>query len=185
MNTRSREDLLNPVDEAALARAAGVLGPARHGYLAVLQPGSGWPGLSRVALGRDAEGVPLILISQLSAHFGALEADGRCCLLVGEPGSGDPLAYARLSMDCLAERVGDAERPALRERFVAWQPKAALYVNFADFAFWRLRPVRASFNAGFGKAFALDAEQIQAALLLASRKRDSAQEARDGLPPAD
>lgn len=157
MNLRPREDLLNPVDEAAMAHAAEVLGPARHGYLAVLQPGSGWPGLSRVALGRDAEGVPLILISQLSAHFGALAADARCCLLVGEPGSGDPLAHARLSIDCLAERVDDAVRPALRERFVAWQPKAALYVDFADFAFWRLRPQQASFNAGFGKAYALDA----------------------------
>ena len=140
-----------------MARAAEVLGPARHGYLAVLQPGSGWPGLSRVALERDAEGVPLILISKLSAHFGALAADARCCLLVGEPGSGDPLAHARLSIDCLAERVDDAVRPALRERFVAWQPKAALYVDFADFAFWRLRPQQASFTAGFGKAYALDA----------------------------
>lgn len=168
MNTRSREDLLNPVDDAALARAAGVLAPARHGYLAVLQPGSGWPGLSRVALGRDAEGVPLILISQLSAHFAALEADGRCSLLVGEPGSGDPLAYARLSMDCMAEKVADGERPALRERFVAWQPKAALYVDFADFEFWRLRPVRASLNAGFGKAYALQETQLQAVLGLAS-----------------
>lgn len=168
MNPRTRDDVLNPVDDAALARAADVLRPARHGYLAVLHPGTGWPGSSRVALGSDADGVPLILISQLSQHFGALQGDARCCLLVGEPGSGDPLAYARLSIDCLAQRADAAERLALRERFVAWQPKAALYVDFADFAFWRLVPQRASFNAGFGRAYAMDTAHLSALLRLAS-----------------
>lgn len=161
-NTPRPSDLFQPVDEAALRKAAAILAPAHHGYLAVLQSNSGWPQVSRVALGRDAQGTPLILISQLSAHFAALQADARCCLLVGEPGAGDPLAHPRISIDCLAQCCPEEERPALRAAFVAWQPKAELYVDFADFAFWRLKPQRASFNAGFGKAFLLGQEELDA-----------------------
>lgn len=164
MTTPARKDLLNPVDAGAIALAARLLGQARHASLAVLQPQTGWPQASRVALGRDGNGTPVILISQLSTHFAALQHDARCCLLAGEPGSGDPLAYPRISLDCRAQRVPETQRAALREPFVARQPKAALYVDFADFAFWRLEPVAASLNGGFGKAFALTAADLQAVL---------------------
>ena len=155
---------LQATDEAALDLACRLLGEARHASLGVLQPDNGMPALSRVALGHDVQGLPLILISQLSAHFAALQQDARCGLLVGEPGAGDPLAHPRLSLECLAERTDDAERALLRDAFVAWQPKAKLYVDFADFAFWRLRPQAASLNGGFGKAWRLEGQNL--ALLL-------------------
>src|SRR3546814_8069469 len=34
-------------------------------------------------------------------------------------------------------------------------PKAALYVDFPDFSFWRLEIARASLNGGFGRAYAM------------------------------
>ena len=47
------------------------------------------------------------------------------------------------------------ERPALRERFLARHPKAALYADFGDFRFVRLEPTGASLNGGFGRAYEL------------------------------
>ena len=43
----------------------------------------------------------------------------------------------------------------MRFRYLARRPKAELYADFGDFAFWRIRVERASFNGGFGKAYTL------------------------------
>ncbi|MEO0680120.1 MAG: DUF2470 domain-containing protein, partial [Pseudomonadota bacterium] len=133
---------------------------ARQAALAVAEPGSGHPLVSRVSLGHDPGGAPVFLISQLSAHFGALEADPRCSLLVGEPGRGDPLAHPRMTVIGRAERTQGAERAALRGRFLARHPKAALYADFGDFAFWRVTVQRASLNGGFGKAYELSGADL-------------------------
>lgn len=153
--------VLRPLDAQALAQARALLRDARHAALAVSEPHTRWPLASRVSVACDADGAPLILISGLSAHCGALAADARCSLLLGEPGSGDPLAHPRLTLLGLARRVphGPA-RDAVRERFLAVHPKAALYADFGDFAFWRIEPQRASLNAGFGKAYALSGDQL-------------------------
>jgi putative heme iron utilization protein len=136
---------------------------ARYGALAVLDPATGHPLASRVALSTDVDGTPLILISSLSAHTGALAAEARCSLLCGEPGRGDPLAHARITLVARARRIdrGDeATHARVRRRYLARQPKAALYADFGDFAFWRLEVQRASLNGGFGRAFELDADDV-------------------------
>ena len=48
----------------------------------------------------------------------------------------------------------------MRRRYLARQPKAALYADFGDFAFWRLEVLRASLNGGFGRAFELMAGDV-------------------------
>ena len=103
------------------------------------------------------DGAPVILVSALSGHTPALLADSRCSLLVGEPGKGDPLAHPRISIACRAAKLerGTAAQQRAERRFLARHPKAKLYAGFADFAFFRLDPERASLNGGFGKAFAL------------------------------
>ena len=160
-----RPDPVQPADDDAREAARRLLGGARHGALAVLEPGTGHPLASRAAVALDADGAPLVLLSALSAHFGALEADARCALLVGEPGAGDPLAHPRLTVIGTARRLGrdgpDAAR--VRARWLAAHPKAALYVDFADFAFWRLEPERASLNGGFGRAYRLAPADLLAA----------------------
>lgn len=110
---------------------------------------------SRVSLATEMDGAPIFLISRLSGHFSALEADPRASLLVGEPGAGDPLAHPRMTVFGRAVRIDGGRRGHVRARFLARQPKAALYVDFADFAFWRLEVEGASLNGGFGKAFAM------------------------------
>lgn len=152
--------VLRDTDDAARAQARAFLRESTHGALATLEPGTGWPLASRVSLAPDTDGVPLILISRLSAHYGALEADARCSLLLGEPGAGDPLRYPRITVVCLAEKVSPQSRAAARQQFLQRHPQAELYTDFADFDFWRLMPQRASLNAGFGKAYVLTARDL-------------------------
>jgi len=156
------KSVLREVDDEAIRLARTLLRTARAGTLAVLNPGMGGPGVSRVGISTDFDGTPIMLASALAPHTSALLADPRAALLLGEPGKGDPLAHPRISIDCLAtpvERDGP-DHPRLRARYLAHQPKAKLYVDLGDFRFFRLVPQAASLNGGFGKAYALAADQL-------------------------
>src|SRR5690606_34437101 len=135
---------------------------SRYGALAVIEPKTGAPLASRVAVATDHDGTPLILVSGLAAHTGALLADSRCSLLLGHPGKGDPLAHARITIACQAQRIAkdDPRHDRVRWRFLSHNPKSKLYAGLGDFAFFRLEPVSASLNGGFGKAYALTAQDL-------------------------
>ncbi len=152
-----QKSVLRDVDAEAVRLARTLLRTSRAGALAVLDPLGGAPAVSRVGVSTDFDGTPILLGSALALHTRALMADGRCGLLLGEAGKGDPLAHPRISIDCLASAVSrDGEDHArLRARYLAHQPKAKLYIDLPDFRFFRLEPTRASLNGGFGKAYAL------------------------------
>ncbi len=163
MSLSSKPDkpqVLRGTDDAAREQARAFVRESPHGALATLEPGTGWPLASRVSLAVDADGVPLILISRLSAHYGALEADGRCSLLLGEAGDGDPLRHPRITVVCLARKVPPELRAQAKTQFLERHPGAQMYTDFTDFDFWRLVPQRASLNAGFGKAYALTSDDL-------------------------
>lgn len=163
--TETQPDKANPIRATtpdAVRLAKTLIRQARFGALAALDPASGSPMVSRVAVATDFRGAPVILVSQLSAHTKALVADPRCSILLGEPGKGDPLAHPRISVSCKAEflpRGGGVSRDATA-RFLRCNPKAKLYAAFADFTFVRLAPVAASLNGGFGQAYALQADDV-------------------------
>lgn len=155
---------IRPTDDEARALARTLLAGAAHGALAVLDPATGAPSVTRIALALDPEGTPVTLVSDLSAHTAALRADLRASLLVGEPGPrGDPLTHPRLTLAVTAAFVArdDPARPALRAHWLAQRPKSKLYVDFADFSFVRLRPASAALNGGFGKAFVLTPDDLR------------------------
>ncbi|MDE3028576.1 MAG: HugZ family protein [Paracoccaceae bacterium] len=155
--------LIRPTDDEARALARGLLADARHATLGTLEPATGAPFVSRIALGLTPSGEPLTLISTLAQHTRALAADPRASLLVGEPGSkGDPLTHPRLTVQARARFVGrqDAEHAALRAHYLATHPKATLYIDFADFAFVVFSVEGASLNGGFGKAYSLTAADL-------------------------
>ncbi|MFV0297703.1 MAG: HugZ family protein [Hyphomicrobiaceae bacterium] len=157
----SRKDVLQPVGDDVRRLAKALLRGARHAALATIDQVDGAPFASRVALATGMNGEPVFLISGLSGHFGNLEQDQRCSLLVGEPGKGDPLAHPRMTLVGTAERLAaSAERDRVRGRYLMRHPKSALYVDFPDFAFWRVKLLRASLNGGFGKAYALAPEDL-------------------------
>ena len=149
--------VIRDTDAEAIRLGKMLLRSARYGALAVLDPQSGEPLASRVAVATDLDGTPLILVSSLSEHTGGLLADPRCSLLLGEPGKGDPLAHPRISLRCLAEQLqrGTPVQARVERRYLNRHPKARLYAGFGDFAFFRLKVERASLNGGFGKAYHL------------------------------
>ena len=135
---------------------------ARFGALAVTDPVTGHPNISRVAVAPDTDGAPITLISSLSAHTRALRHNPHCAILLGEPAKGDPLAHPRISVSCIAEFLDREAQDsgAIAARYLRCNPKAKLYAGFADFSFVRLAPVSASLNGGFGQAYNLDSAHI-------------------------
>lgn len=156
------KQVLQALTPEAIGRARALLSSVDHGALAVLEPGTGWPLASRVGLATLPSGTPLIVVSRLAAHSAALDADPRCSLLVGRLGGGDPLAQARMTLICRAAEIphGTEAAAEARERYLAIHPKAAIYVDLPDFRFFRLNVERASFNAGFGRAYALEGRDL-------------------------
>lgn len=154
--------VLRETDEEARHLARRLLRGARFASLAVIDAKSGFPAISRTLLGIDLDGVPVILVSSLAAHTGSLSADPRCSIMTGEPGKGDPLAHARMTVFCSAEPVepGSDDHSRIRSRFIARHRKAELYVDFPDFRFIRLVPSSASLNGGFGRAYMLTGEDL-------------------------
>lgn len=156
------KSVLQPTSDEARRQAKTLLRSARHGALATLDPQTGAPQVTRVGVSTDFDGAPVLLISGLAAHFPALSADGRCSLLLGEAGKGDPLAHPRISIAAEAKILerDDPDSQRIAARYLAHQPKAKLYAELGDFRFVRLEPRSASLNGGFGKAFALTAEDL-------------------------
>ena len=154
MTDQNPNSVLQPVDAEARRLAKTLLRKARFAALAVLDPSTGSPSVSRVNVATTMDGRLVFLISSLSPHFASLDADPRASLLVGEPGKGDPLAHPRMTLIGRAGRTPRQDiQESIRRRFLAKPPKSELSVDFADFAFWTLEPERISLNGGFGKAF--------------------------------
>jgi len=154
---KSKDPFLSPDDEArSLARR--LIDTATHAALAVLQPGTTLPSVTRIALATDEAGAPLSLVSGLSHHTKALGANPGCALLIGEPGGkGDPLTHPRLTIHADAALIprNDPVHETLRTRFLAQRPKTRLYIDLPDFRFVTFRITDGLLNAGFGKAYLL------------------------------
>lgn len=151
-----------PVDDEARLLAKQLMRTARSGALATNDGATGLPFASLTAVATDLDGSPIILTSRLSIHTRLLEADPRCSLLLSAIGKGDPLAHPRLTLLAQAERIerGTEAEKNLRRRYLAQHPKAALYVDFPDFAFWRLSASWGSLNGGFGRAYRMAREDL-------------------------
>ncbi|AMN45164.1 HugZ family pyridoxamine 5'-phosphate oxidase [Rhodoplanes sp. Z2-YC6860] len=121
---------------------------ARSGALATLMAGSGDPYCSLVNIATMADGAPLLLISRLAVHTRNALADPRASLMLDERKEGDPLQGARVM---LMGTVQKTENPDARRRYLAYQPEAEMFADFADFAFYELKLKGAHLVAGFGR----------------------------------
>ena len=155
---------INETDDEARALVRDLLAEARLCSLAFVDPETGGPSASRIIISHYGKGRLVTLVSDLAAHAKALDADPRCALLIGEPGKGDPLAHARMTVIAKARRMPPEAKADLdfAEAFIACHPKTRLYFGFADFAFWQFEPLRIDLNGGFGKAYRLTPADIAA-----------------------
>lgn len=144
--------MLAKSDIAASARA--LMRRAFKGSLATIDRASNYPYVSLITLATDPSGAPVFLISKLARHTANLASDDRVSVLIDETGAlADPLQGARLTLRGRAEPTGD---DAVRRRFLARHPEAAVYADFPDFGFWRLKIEGAHFIGGFGRIFDLE-----------------------------
>ena len=152
---------------AAVADAKRLMRLARLGALATLEPETGAPLTTLVGVASDFDGAPLFLMSTLSRHTRHLTNDPRASLLLTEePERGDPLNHPRITLNGRIERT-DAR--SARTRYLQRNPKARLYADFADFAFYRLAIGAVHFNGGFGRA-----DPLQPADILSPRDGEAA-----------
>jgi putative heme iron utilization protein len=145
-------------DFDGVAIAKQLLRTIRAGALATLDPDSGFPFASLVTVATDCDGSPLLLMSGLAAHTANLDRDPRASILLAQGGKGDPLAHPRLTV---LGRVARTAEPRVRARFLARHPKAKLYADFGDFAFWRMDMTAGHLNGGFARAMTLTGEQLR------------------------
>jgi len=156
-------DPIRPTDTEARQLARDLLAGARFGSLGVIDPETGAPMVSRVAVGQNEDGAPILLVSDLSHHTRALKAAPDCSLLVGEPGPrGDPLTHPRVTLQAHAGflRYGVPGHAKLRAHYLKTHPKSALYIDFTDFSFVVLNVQKAFLNGGFGKAYMLTPKDL-------------------------
>jgi putative heme iron utilization protein len=142
------------MDEATAARREAIrdgkrlMRLARTGALATLDDGK--PLTTLVGVASDWDGSPLFLMSDLARHTKLLARDPRVSLLLTtEGGRGDPLNQPRVTLN---GTVRKREGRDGRVRYVQRNPKAKLYVDFADFSLRRLDIESVHFNGGFGRA---------------------------------
>lgn len=147
-----------PTSFEPVAMARRVMRTARTAALATLDPESGYPLTTLVNVASDADGSPLMLLSQLALHTRNIASDARVSLLLAQLGKGDPMAASeRLSV---AGRALPCDDPDAKRRFLARHPKAKLYADFPDFALYRLEIVSLHPNGGFARAAQVTRDEV-------------------------
>ena len=149
------------LDLSPRAITRGLLRKSRSGALATLMPDSGNPYCSLVNVATLHDGSPLLLISGLAVHTKNILNDSRVSLMLDERSPGDPLEGARIMVGGHAEKIEESDAVAkARQRYLAAHPSAEVFVNFGDFAFFRVRPNGVHMVAGFGRIVDLKADDV-------------------------
>ncbi|GGJ36670.1 HugZ family pyridoxamine 5'-phosphate oxidase [Neoroseomonas lacus] len=142
-----------------IREAIGLIRGANAATLASSAEGQPFASLVTPAPAPDLS--PLLWLSTLSAHTRQLAAEPRCALLFTGTAEGpNPQTAPRVTVTGLAERVPEAEVPALKARWLARHPYAALYADFADFSLWRVRIGGALQVGGFARAERIKASEL-------------------------
>ena len=140
--------------------ARSLLRRSRQGALATLMAGSGDPYCSLVNVASHPDGSPILLISRLALHTRNILGDSRVSLMLDERAAGDPLEGSRIMLAGRAEEARGDQIALLRRRYLNAHPSAEAFVNFKDFAFFRIHPTGAHLVAGFGRIVDLKPEQF-------------------------
>jgi putative heme iron utilization protein len=100
----------------------------------------------------------VLLLSELAIHTRHLNANPVCALLlIGEAQGANPQTTPRL---CLTGTAAKTNHSIARTIFLESHPYAALYVDFADFAFWEVFVTNAYYVGGFGAARQLNVAKL-------------------------
>jgi len=154
-----------PPEPSYAERARTLVHVGRAGTLATLsRRRPGHPFASVMPYAQDTRGRPIFLISAMAMHTQNLEGDPRASLLVVQPGhTDDPLAWARVTLMGTAGPLSEPDSTEARALYLERHSKAAAWVDFGDFRFWRLDVSEVYFVGGFAAMDWVDADQYGAA----------------------
>lgn len=141
------------VPEPSHAEKARTLVHLQHtgGLSTISRKQPGWPFGSVMPYGLDDQGQPSFLISSMAMHTQNLLGDPRASLLITPPESQrDPLGAARVTLMGSVTKVPKDQAAPVRERYLARHANAAYWVDFDDFAFFRMALADIYFVGGFG-----------------------------------
>ena len=141
-------------------RARTIVAAANRGTLCTLASDPpGYPFGSVATYALDDGGAPLFFVSLMAEHTQNAERDSRASLLVAEAvaDGADPLASGRVTLIGDLGRVADGEVPPVRDRYLAANPSSAYYIDFGDFAFYRLALRAVRYVGGYGRMSWVDA----------------------------
>jgi putative heme iron utilization protein len=133
--------------------AAGTLLRSRgFGVLATFSKRSPeYPFASVVTYAVDQTGSPIFLLSTLAVHTTNLLANPKASLLVfAEDAESDPLSSARANFFGEVAVLSEAESRSARELYLARHPDSEQWIDFGDFALYRMALVEAYYVGGFG-----------------------------------
>ena len=142
-----------PIPEPSYAERARTLAHfCRTGSLSTLsQKHLGWPFGSVMPYGLDQLGQPSFLISTMAMHTHNILGDSRSSLLITHPdASKDPLGAARVTLMGKTCRVSEEDLNAVRDLYLARYEDAKYWVDFNDFAFYRMEVADVYYVGGFG-----------------------------------
>ena len=138
-----------------------IIDNALVGSLGTLGPDD-FPFVTLVTVAASSPTSVVMLLSGLAQHTKNLDRQPKCSLLLVEPGGeqGNPLAGARLTITGMATRIPREEAGTAKTRFLEVHPSAAMYADFADFAFFRLEIHQVHLVAGFGRIETIPASKL-------------------------
>jgi putative heme iron utilization protein len=140
--------------EAERPRAARQMVEQRGvGVLASISSGlAGYPYASLTNYAVDERGRPLFLFSTLAVHTSNLVQEPKASLLVfEESGLQDPLSAARVNVMGTVKAVTGDETDSARAAYLQRHPSSSLYIDFGDFAIYRMTITDIYLIAGFGE----------------------------------
>jgi len=122
----------------------------------------GYPFGSVVPFVTDASGQAVLLLSDIAQHTANIHANARVSLTLVEPAD-DAQAAGRLTILGDVERITDPQSSGIAQRYLRRFPAAARYHETHDFAYYRLRVVKARYIGGFGRIHWVSAEDLNLA----------------------
>lgn len=135
--------------------ARTLLARCGHGVLSTtLEAEQPTPYGSLIQYAVSPEGQPIFLISDLAEHTRNLKQDPRASLLVtdalGLP-TQDALAHERATLVGRVAPSDQDQRQIDRQLMLERHPATARYIDFGDFALYRLQVEKVRYVAGFGR----------------------------------
>ncbi len=149
-----------PPEPTHAERCRTLVASATRGCLSTLTADpDGYPYGSVASYALDERGDPLFFVSLMAEHTQNAIRDSRASLLVTEPvpDGADPLASGRATLLGRLTAVPETERPVVRDRYLAANPTSAYYIDFGDFAFYRLGVESIRYVGGYGRMSWVDA----------------------------